>query len=266
LALDAYEAWLSDTGLDNVLKLARGYQTSEDAEKGLVYKFEMSTSLLPVEWIDFLYGLDDRGVSPEKVEQMLLFKMAHLLHIPAHRVSIYIGGNCFYQTISIGKDGAFESDGISCMTGASSVTIDPNNIDMSYLQTQSDVTLDYSQAVKDAVKDYVKTKHFLRPNSRIQAVVEEGYLEYIVRGLKDEVIPGEGLWEKLQLSLIIVSNTEKTELTIVLILDGQIASGILEPIDAAFTDMQPQYSEYLHNYASEFLTKLKTSLAQNNKP
>ncbi len=89
--------------------------------------------------------------------------------------------------------------------------------------------------------------------------VEDGYIEVVVSGLKDEVIRRH--WERLRISLVFFTRTGGDKVRC--IIDGQYASGFTQPTSAsAYLDMEPRYSQELNQYARHFLKNLKGHLEE----
>jgi hypothetical protein len=114
------------------------------------------------------------------------------------------------------------------------------------------------QVVLDLLADYFAGR---RARFRKQEV-EPIYIAFSVENLRDEVISGAGLWERIEGTLLMHWKTG--ELRLYLNLDGQFAAGgigSLPPGESGFKDMEPIYSKRLQRYAAELLQMLRPRIA-----
>ena len=82
----------------------------------------------------------------------------------------------------------------------------------------------------------------------------DNHLSIVLRQLRGEVILGKKHWEKLQIFILIaeMDDSRRTHL----IIDGQYASGFLQPPDSAYLDMEPRFSGQLQEYGSALLISM----------
>lgn len=90
------------------------------------------------------------------------------------------------------------------------------------------------------------------------------FAEYIVRGLRGVVVPGNNQWELLQVSFALTGGPYPQ---IMIIADGRLASGFQYPSDSQFTQsMQPEFNEALERFTdhlrSEFAEYIARSMQQ----
>jgi hypothetical protein len=127
--------------------------------------------------------------------------------------------------------------------------------------TISEVRLGVAQAVERAVA-FLTSKFHNRGTVNFTER-DAKRLEIVVTGLRGEVISGEHYWEKLKVDLIFSPDGNAT--TFYLIVDGDYATGVegsAMPVDTAYSNMDNDYENDLHQYVQIFGTSLRTFLGK----
>jgi hypothetical protein len=81
------------------------------------------------------------------------------------------------------------------------------------------------------------------------------FISITVHGMKHEIIYDMNHWERLQIMLSLEKDDQN--IMAILVLDGQYASGFLEPTEQGYKDMQPEFESYLNDYSKRLLLEIK---------
>jgi hypothetical protein len=89
---------------------------------------------------------------------------------------------------------------------------------------------------------------------------DDTYLEAISKGLHGVVVPGSGHWERVQTAVIFDRSTSSIRVQV----DANWASGLAAPAtnEGYDNDMEPSYSQALHNFAGQLLTCVRKGCAE----
>lgn len=200
------------------------------------------------------------------LDELLIFKLAHMLGEHANDVSISMDTYCKSWNLQRIKGEIRQVSGQTCkMAGESTL-----------------VTKDLLASAKNAIIGSAQTKlgaravsgtiiarfleaYFGEKKAVVKTVaVEDGYVEAFIENIRGEVISGKNFWERLQASIVLADKGPSIEIR--LFLDGQFAAGLNPPPLTAFSDMEPTHSKELHIYAGAFLTSMKRYLEGERKP
>jgi len=113
----------------------------------------------------------------------------------------------------------------------------------------------------DNIFDFYQ-EYYKKIGGRVQLVDnEDNHFRFIVSGMRGEIIKNEKYWEKIYVSLLF--NRTPTSIKIISILDGQYAPGIQRNPKSYYKDMDPVFSQDLHNYSGQLLVELKKYLVSS---
>lgn len=89
------------------------------------------------------------------------------------------------------------------------------------------------------------------------------FVDAIIRGLRGEVLRGGKDWERVQVSVVALQETNNV-IRLRALIDGRIASGLGSyPPDSSFTtDMEPRYSGAMTEYARRLLDSIQTEFTR----
>jgi hypothetical protein len=99
---------------------------------------------------------------------------------------------------------------------------------------------------------------------------EEGFIDFVVEGVKSEIIESKNFWERIQITLFYdeygleQENIEYVALKMRCVIDGRYGTGLGKPSSEGYIyDMEPDYAEQLQGYAVKLLMQLEKLLTKS---
>lgn len=184
-------------------------------------------------------------------------KLGSSLQISPSQMSMHVPVWCDASAV-LSVDGMARRYGSVCMSGGASSAV----FGIPVVATTARATGVQAVArIGDPTARFLNT--FYAPRGGKVTFLEQGenYVEAIVRGLKGEVLAGGSDWERLQVSVFLVSGGQ-SQATLRTTIDGRIASGLGGyPADSNFiTDMEPRHGSALSEYARRLLNEIQKAL------
>lgn len=201
--------------------------------------------------------------------EKLIFKASHLLGVPVNQIAIIYGSYCAENYFTYNDNGIEMFPGFHCTSQVYSASIIPilNQDTILIPEGKFCVKQDLSR-FSDTIYTYLHNKYQNKTVNLIDKT--DSYVQIEVNNLRNEIVEGSKLWEKLQISFIL-NEEQDGEFNVRIITDGQYASGIRKPkANNLYYDMESKYSQELGIYTRRLLTGLKeytekVSLKENER-
>jgi len=206
-------------------------------------------------WYDLERRFTDRTGVP--VLQVLIAKMAHALRVSPSECDLTLEFSCHRISAFFRHDEFSQIASSSCL--ASSASTDLLYVPVGWPPGVGAIdTASGAKTVGDAIAR-VLASHFNARNAKLTCIESgELYWEYEVTAAKGNVVRNRKYWERLQLSFMYLHSKSKAELRAVI--DGRYASGLVEPPNDGFVDMEPRYSMELDKFTRSLLTEIKRAI------
>lgn len=267
------EGWLAQRGLDQVLQIER-MDTYSDmfvltmTMSNFTHKDSVSSA-----WNTLKKSFDE--VHVDSLEAELFHYLTFLMETPPNQTTIEIWDHqqdqresCFYKAVFFENDRLSTEETAGCRDSEVLVVIPLKELPANTLNVGQDLkpadTLWQSATVFQRIENFATT-YFEKKGGVMSVLEREGYLEFEVSGMQEEVLPAKGFqWlsgQKQERLLVTVDYVKlDDQFRINFRVNGKFGAGKAAKRRNHYRPMEPDYTEELEAYTLKFSEEVRTYL------